>query len=300
MNINLLQGLFLGLVVVGAGIAALFYVFSLLSVPWRRALSNTDRQAVVNACVVVGIAVLLGFYTVAEPARQSQAAERQLDASVDRGMHNFGQYCVTCHGVGGTGGPVPEPLNKGQQAFAPPLANRADFRPPTKLEQDQKADYLRKTISRGKGNIMPAWSVDEGGALNSQDIEDLVNFIQHGDFSQVKNTIDPARLQSLQATAVATGGATEANAPPGKALFLAKGCAGCHTIDGVSSGTVGPNLTHEASKDNIAGVLSPVNKDNLMKWISNPPAVKPGTAMPNLGLSQQELSDVADYILTLK
>jgi alcohol dehydrogenase class IV len=35
--------------VVGGGLAALFYVFSLLSVPWRRALSNTDRQALVSA-----------------------------------------------------------------------------------------------------------------------------------------------------------------------------------------------------------------------------------------------------------
>lgn len=296
---NLLQGLFLALVVVGAGLAALLYVFSLLSVPWRRALSNTDRQAVVNACLVVGIAVLVGFYTLAEPVRQTQASERHLDESVHRGMNNFGQYCVTCHGIGGTGGPVPAELSKGQQAFAPPLANRADFRPPTDIEKQQKADYLRKTISRGKGNIMPAWSVDEGGALNSQDIDDLINFIQHGDFAGVKDTIAPARLESLQATAQALGGGTDANAPPGKALFLAKGCAGCHTIAGVSTGTVGPNLSKEGAKADIAGVL-PMGKDNLMKWLSNPQAVKPGTAMPNLGLNQQEQSDLADYILSLK
>lgn len=298
LNENLVQGLFLALVVVGGGLAALFYVFSLLAVPWRRALSNTDRQAVVNACLIVGTAALVGFYTLAEPARQSQAAERQLEESVHRGMNNFGQYCVTCHGVAGTGGPVPAELAKGQQAFAPPLANRADFRPPTAIEKQQKAEYLRKTISRGKGTIMPAWSVDEGGALNSQDVEDLVNFIQNGDFAQVKNTIAPDRLRSLQATAQALG-AGDANAPPGKALFLAKGCAGCHTIEGVSSGTVGPNLSKEGAKADIAGVL-PMNKDNMMKWLSNPPAAKPGTAMPNLGLNQQEQSDLADYILSLK
>src|SRR5206468_2210826 len=114
-----------------------------------------------------------------------------------------------------------------------------------------------------------------------------------------KNTITPERLQSLQATAQALGGGTDANAPPGKALFLAKGCAGCHTIEGVSAGTVGPNLSKEGAKDNIASVL-PMNKDNLMKWLSNPPGVKPGTAMPNLGLNQQEQSDLADYVLSLK
>src|SRR5262249_22441007 len=159
--------------------------------------------------------------------------------------------------------------------------------------------YIRKTVSRGKGNIMPAWSVDEGGALSSQDINDLVNFIQRGDFSKVRNTIAPDRLQSLQATVQALGGGVDANAPPGKALFLSKGCVGCHTVEGVSTGTVGPNLTHEGSKGDIAGVL-PMNKDNLMKWLSNPPGVKPGTAMPNLGLNQQEQSDLADYVLSLK
>ena len=93
--------------------------------------------------------------------------------------------------------------------------------------------------------------------------------------------------------------ASRATPPPGKALYLAKGCAGCHTIEGVSAGTVGPNLSKEGGKDNIAGVL-PMNKDNLMKWLANPPAVKPGTAMPNLGLNPQEQSDLADYIGSLK
>ena len=297
---NLLQLLFVGLLVAGAGLAALFYASSALATPWRRALSNTDRQALVNAVIVTGIALLVGIYTVAEPIRREAAGERQIEESVHRGTAEFAQYCVACHGIAGTGGPVPKELSKGGTFAAPPLANRSDFRPATELELQQKADFIRKTIQRGRPNTpMPAWSVDEGGALNSQDIDDLVNFIQRGDFAQVRNQLSPEQIANIQATVTASGGQVEAGAPPGKALFLQKGCVACHTIEGVSSGTVGPNLTHEGSKDNIAGVL-PMSKENLEKWLANPPGVKPGTAMPNLGLSADDQDKLSDYILSLK
>ena len=56
-----------------------------------------------------------------------------------------------------------------------------------------------------------------------------------------------------------------------------------------------------ASKKSIAGgVLSPVDEANLTKWIKNPPAVKPGTIMPNLGLSDDQIHDIVQWLLTLK
>jgi mono/diheme cytochrome c family protein len=300
LNENLIQLLFVGLLVAGAGLAALFYASSALATPWRRALSNTDRQALVNAVIVTGIALLVGIYTVAEPIRREAAGERQLEESVHRGTAAFAQYCVACHGIAGTGGPVPKDLSKGQPAAAPPLANRSDFRPASEIEMAQKAEFIRKTIARGRPNTpMPAWSVDEGGALNSQEIDDLVAFIQHGDFAQVRNNLSAEQIASIQATVTASGGQVEAGAPPGKALFLQKGCVACHTIEGVSSGTVGPNLTHQGSNPQIAGVL-PNNKENLVRWVLNPPGVKPGTAMPNLGLSQAEAEQIADYLQSLK
>jgi cytochrome c oxidase subunit 2 len=88
----------------------------------------------------------------------------------------------------------------------------------------------------------------------------------------------------------------------GKALFTTLACAGCHTIDGLTKGTVGPNLTHEATKKTpIAGVAGlDVNEANLRKWIANPPAVKPGTLMPNLGLDQPTVDAIVQFLLTLK
>jgi len=88
----------------------------------------------------------------------------------------------------------------------------------------------------------------------------------------------------------------------GRETFLSLACVGCHTVKGTAaSGKIGPELTHVASKKSIAGgVLSPVNEENLTKWIKNPPAVKPGTQMPNLNLSDEQIHDIVQWLLTLK
>lgn len=88
----------------------------------------------------------------------------------------------------------------------------------------------------------------------------------------------------------------------GRETFLAQACVGCHTVKGTpANGKVGPDLSRIASQTTpIAGVLSPVNEENLKKWISNPPAVKPGTIMPKLDLTDQQINDIVKWLLTLK
>jgi cytochrome c oxidase subunit 2 len=89
----------------------------------------------------------------------------------------------------------------------------------------------------------------------------------------------------------------------GRELFRSLACAGCHTLKPLTSGKFpgAPELTHVASKKSIAGgALSPVNEENLTRWLSNPPAVKPGTQMPNLNLSQTQVRDLVQFLLTQK
>ena len=92
------------------------------------------------------------------------------------------------------------------------------------------------------------------------------------------------------------------NTQVGRELFFSLACVGCHTIKGTTAtGRIGPELTNLMSKKSIAGgVLSPVNEETLTRWISNPPAVKPGTLMPNLGLSEQQVHDIVLFLQTLK
>ena len=87
------------------------------------------------------------------------------------------------------------------------------------------------------------------------------------------------------------------------ALIVQKGCGGCHTIPGVpgANANVGPNLAGVASRKTIAGGAVPNNgPDDLKRWILNPPAVKPGTAMPNLGLTDDEATTIVAFLETLR
>jgi cytochrome c len=82
-----------------------------------------------------------------------------------------------------------------------------------------------------------------------------------------------------------------------------KGCGGCHTIPGVAgaTATVGPNLAGVASRTTIAGGAVPNNGPaDLQRWILDPPAVKPGTQMPKLGLTEQEAQQIVAYLETLR
>lgn len=92
------------------------------------------------------------------------------------------------------------------------------------------------------------------------------------------------------------------NTKVGRELFLSQACAGCHKIQNTTAaGKIGPELTHLMSKPSIAGgVLSPVNEANLKRWIADPPAVKPGTLMPKLPLSEQQVNDIVLFLQTLK
>ena len=100
--------------------------------------------------------------------------------------------------------------------------------------------------------------------------------------------------------------ATEALMVEGARIFtdeaLAGGqrCAYCHTVEGLSQGTTGPNLSHLASRDTIAGALMDRNDANLAKWLENPLAVKPGSFMPDLDLNEQQVSALVAYLQNLK
>ncbi|MET7670683.1 MULTISPECIES: c-type cytochrome [Micromonospora] len=118
-----------------------------------------------------------------------------------------------------------------------------------------------------------------------------------------------ALLAALPVVA-ATGCASTSPPPPpesragrpdrGAQLIAQYGCGSCHTIPGIgrADGLVGPPLTRFGARSYVAGEL-PNNADNLQRWITDPQAVEPGTAMPNLGVSAIDAQDIAAYLYTL-
>ena len=91
------------------------------------------------------------------------------------------------------------------------------------------------------------------------------------------------------------------NPEAGKQAIVAYGCGACHTIPGVPGATtyVGPLLTAYSRRHYVAGLL-PNTHENLIAWLQNPQQVRPGTAMPNLGLTEIEARNIAAYLYTLQ
>lgn len=87
----------------------------------------------------------------------------------------------------------------------------------------------------------------------------------------------------------------------GKQVISDYGCGSCHTIPGVrgANGAVGPPLYFMGRRTMIAGEL-PNTPDNIIRWIKNPKSVEPGTAMPALGLTDEQARDAAAYLYTLR
>jgi cytochrome c1 len=86
----------------------------------------------------------------------------------------------------------------------------------------------------------------------------------------------------------------------GRQLIQDYGCGACHVVPGVAgaTSTVGPPLTDFGRRQYIAGNL-PNTPDNLIRWLQDPQAIEPGTAMPSLELTREEARDMAAYLLTL-
>ena len=101
--------------------------------------------------------------------------------------------------------------------------------------------------------------------------------------------------------------------------MTSRGCLTCHVVRGLSDPEqiaalrgerliredddeipFAPDLTHLASRSTFAGSLFDTDAANLARWLRNPPALKDGSLMPNLGLSEDDIDALVAYLLTLE
>lgn len=206
--------------------------------------------------------------------------------AVLRGAALFQQHCEQCHGGPGV---AQGAVGMGMQPVPGPLVDAA---------RRWKPRELYWIAAKGiKMSGMPAW----GFHLPKQEIWEIVAFLGElpamtpDAYRAAASTEASARRGSPPA---AGAPATTADSARGRLALTQYACQSCHLIPGVTGPQtfVGPNLEGLAQRSFIAGKL-PRSEANLIRWIRTPQEVKPGSAMPQLGVSERDARDMAAYLL---
>ena len=126
--------------------------------------------------------------------------------------------------------------------------------------------------------------------------------LQHAHMALMIYADPPAKFRKWLANQAAPARTpTTAEEKRGRQIFLSQACSGCHTIRGTSAqGRIGPDLTHVASRPDLAGLAFKNTRANLIAWINDPQKVKPGVKMPDLHLSMADIRSVVTYLESLK
>jgi nitric oxide reductase subunit C len=213
------------------------------------------------------------------PARSN---EDQMDAAVVRGKEIWEtNNCMGCHTLLGEGA-----------YYAPELTKVVDRRGETWLKlflADPQAMYpgRRKMVQY---NFTPAEIDDVVAFLGWIGKIDTNGFPQKPDLGHlVPGVANAASTATVVASAsVGAAGAVAApakgGAPP--AIFTSI-CQSCHALGGIG-GAVGPAL------DTVGDRYS---ADTMRAWLQDPQSVKPGTAMPDLGLSDADLTSLTSFLM---
>jgi cytochrome c1 len=87
----------------------------------------------------------------------------------------------------------------------------------------------------------------------------------------------------------------------GKRLLQGYGCSACHVIPGVPGavGTTGPSLEDLKGRARLVSGMENT-AENLVKWIKDPQAIKPGTLMPKFEVTEKEARDMVAYLRSVE
>lgn len=167
--------------------------------------------------------------------------------------------CYSCHKFNGYGGDL-----------APDLTYEG-----SRAQRQWLVEFLKSPQTLRPTLIlrMPQLNMSDKDAATLADYLSMV--MQHSD-------VNPATTDTRQFT--------PAMAALGKQLYEVKyQCQSCHTIGG-SGGYVGPNLS------NAGGWLTPAW---ISAWLKNPQALVPGTIDPRRNFTDQEITALTAYLMTL-
>ncbi|MVW73221.1 c-type cytochrome [Bordetella sp. 15P40C-2] len=207
-----------------------------------------------------------------------------------RGLQIYEAHCVQCHGAPGV---APQPFAMGLNPAPPPLVASARERPANEIFW-----MIREGI---KMTGMPAWRY----RLSDERIWDVVAFMRTlPDLSPMayQSTVNQTPEWTLaDATSASNTAGRTAEDEAGVRAIQQYLCLTCHIVPGGTGPRlhVGPSLEGMADRAYIAGTL-PNTLPNMQRWLREPEKIKPGTAMPNLHVTEQDAHDMAEYLMSLK
>lgn len=274
---------------------------------------SMERKVVATLAMMIISGLMLLGYSIYEPIRQAQAQDRQENIAIERGIEEYTSLCIGCHGIDGQGAVVP---GSNPPIVAPQL-NREDMRPKDPEAYRERFAYVNRTLHRGRGTIMPAWGREDGGTLLDEQIYELTLLVTKGDkiVENGKTAWEVAREVSREKIA---HGAPEPERPQavvpadlsesakaGAQIVSGKGaCIGCHIVGGVG-GQTGPNLSGVGTRaaerkpglDAEAYIRESIRNPQAFVVQGYPPVMP---AYTEANLTEQELAQVVEYLLTLK
>ena len=114
---------------------------------------------------------------------------------------------------------------------------------------------------------------------------------------------DPSEFQEwVGASLLDAPRPTSADGRAGAGVFATSACVGCHTVRGVATAQqgFGPDLTHFGSRLTIGAGILENNVDNLVTWLDSTQHVKPGALMPEVEMSEEQLRQLARFLLEMR
>src|ERR1700720_861214 len=114
---------------------------------------------------------------------------------------------------------------------------------------------------------------------------------------------EPSKFEEWQRAQLQPGqAATSDTTAKGLALFQTSTCINCHAIRGVAGADlrVAPDLTHVASRKQLAAGIIENTPANMRLWLKSPQHIKPGALMPDFNLTDEQLDQLSEYLSTLR
>lgn len=269
-------------------------------------MTRLQLEIFLGTILVSLTAIVFVIYGLNEETRMARAEIEHQAQKIEVGAALFEANCTGCHG----------PKGEGIPGLCPPLNDRYFF---TDRLRDvgwagTLEDYVVATVASGRMTstrpgeyagqgipAMPAWSEHYGGPLRDDQIRNIAAYVMNWEATALQQVV-------LEELPTPTPSAEELADPVarGRQVFLERGCGGCHTIEGLTAGTVGPDLTHIAT---IAQTIVPGQsaEEYIHESIVDPSAYVvegfPDNVMPkNFAelISQEQMDDLIAFLLSLE